>query len=170
MLNLNIGCGEYHADGWLNIDLHDKDMRHPDIEMDCTKELPGEIGTVDRIYAGHVLEHIAFEDVPAALNLWWEYARPGCELFVVGPDCDRGDEWVRRGKLTSAEGLKITKHYSDTPGRSHLWNASESNTLALLNDSLWSHPRAMPIVSVPNTWPVTSRIGWQFAVLSTKDS
>jgi predicted SAM-dependent methyltransferase len=79
---LNLGCWTFYHDGWVNVDLD------PLIKADLYEDvetLPSiEAGSVDEIYAGHVLEHVV--DVGAALRRWFDLLRPGGSCTVVVPD------------------------------------------------------------------------------------
>lgn len=166
-MKLNLGCGEYYASGWVNVDLNFENEVRPDRVVDVTRFLPAERGTVERIYAGHLLEHLPRELVVDALDLWHSYASETCKLLVVGPDCDRARDWVRRGHMRREEldGMGV----NGTPGNgyAHLWEATETNTLELLTASLWCRSRTQSIGVVSSSWPVTSRVGWQFAILAS---
>lgn len=163
-VKLNLGCGEYYAPGWINVDLNFEGNVTPDRVVDVTQFLPAEFGTVERIYAGHLLEHLHHDTVVETLDLWHRYMTSSGRLIVVGPDCDRAREWVRLGHMKQSEldGMGV----NGTPGNgyAHLWEATETNTLELVEASSWRHTRAMPIGVVPTSWPVTSRVGWQFAI------
>ncbi len=51
-MNLNIGCGQHHASGWLNTDIH---ADGPSPDMLCSVlSLPFDDGSVERVYCGHV--------------------------------------------------------------------------------------------------------------------
>jgi SAM-dependent methyltransferase len=50
MLKVNLGCGDNKLEGWKN---HDRDV-------DITKRLPFADGSVDRILAEHVVEHVTY--------------------------------------------------------------------------------------------------------------
>lgn len=165
-VKLNLGCGEYYARGWVNVDLNNEKNVRPDFIADVTQSLPAERGTVERIYAGHLLEHVEYESVVEMLGLWHSYAIPGGMLLVVGPDRDRARKWVSSGTMRQEEldGMGV----NGTPGNgyAHLWEATESNTPNLLRLSLWRGVETRTINAVPSSWPLTSRVGWQFAILA----
>jgi len=52
MKAIQFGCGSHHFEGWENYDA----------EVDITKPLPFEDGTVDACYASHVCEHVSAPD------------------------------------------------------------------------------------------------------------
>lgn len=167
MIRLNLGCGDHYAPGWTNIDAYPDDNRKPDVVADILQELPFKPGSVDLMYAGHVLEHLPYEDVPRVLDLWHTYAAPGCQLMVVGPDVDRAIPMYRAGQITPAQFLDIGKRESDVPGWAHLWDSTEEKTLQCFRQTRWRSPYPVPIIAVPDHWPLVSRIGWQFAITAT---
>jgi GT2 family glycosyltransferase len=84
-VRLNLGCGRFHLKGFVNVDQFD-DVS-PDLICDVTC-LPYKAGTVDEIYAGHLLEHFHFEDGKNALNYWKSLLRPGGKIAICVPDYD----------------------------------------------------------------------------------
>jgi predicted SAM-dependent methyltransferase len=54
-LKLNIGCGPHHKAGWVNIDLHDGDLK-----LDMREHIPLPDGSVSIIYSEHFFEHLDY--------------------------------------------------------------------------------------------------------------
>lgn len=158
---INVGCGDFRAEGYVNIDITSVEGGpQPDIVASAL-DLPFTKGSVERIYAGHVLEHLAYEDVSKALAEFKRVLKKDGLLMVVGPDADRA-------RTQFPEMLdKILYGDSRWPGDTHLWPSTESATLNLILAAGWS---AMPIpITSPalNDWPLVSDIGWQFAIAAT---
>ena len=84
-LRLNVGCGEYRMEGFVNID-QSEDV-NPDLVSDAAG-LPYQPNTVDEIYCGHMLEHLDYEDGKAALAHWFAILKPGGLLSVTVPCFD----------------------------------------------------------------------------------
>ena len=169
-MNINVGCGNYRADRWLNIDAY-----HPDADLawDCTAGLPPTTEHIDRIYAGHVLEHLPLDAVPEVLTTWRTHPHVDerTQLAVVGPDCDTGRRWLADGRMTEAEYANLDVTPPDRPdeheGGPHLWRCTEARVDALLRAAGWQ-PRPVTLTDLHHhDWPVTSLIGWQFALLAT---
>ena len=86
---LNLGCGDVHLDGFVNVDIQKFDAVdlvrsvYPIIKKDWV-----EGPTWDLVYSCHVLEHIL--DKPASvLKSWVEnLVKPGGKLRVAVPDFD----------------------------------------------------------------------------------
>lgn len=91
-MKLNIGCAEYRCDGWSNIDAYEGDgekglERRPDI-LAPAWDIPLPDGCAERIYLGHVLEHMDLTagEPQAALTEARRLLAPNGQLLAVGPD------------------------------------------------------------------------------------
>jgi SAM-dependent methyltransferase len=85
--NLHLGCGTIHIDGYCNVDI--SALSTVDIVDDVKnlKNFPDNYA--DSIYACHVLEHFAHDEVIPVLGRWFKVLKPGGELRVSVPDIDR---------------------------------------------------------------------------------
>lgn len=163
MLKINIGCGEFPAEGWLNVDITSEEGGpRPDI-IASADNMPFADGAVDLLYAGHILEHIELEKVPEVLKEFHRVLSPTGGLLVVGPDLDRAE-------VSFPEEVEVIKTGGNRwPGDAHLWHSRESTMLDLLRDGGWDVATADVLaVHQAGQWPVTSGIGWQFAIFATK--
>jgi predicted SAM-dependent methyltransferase len=86
-LALNLGSGEAPLAGFVNVDAL-PDAPGVDLVADISQPLPFEDGSVDRIYAVHVLEHFATDQVPGLLADWRRVLRPGGEALIAVPDLE----------------------------------------------------------------------------------
>lgn len=160
-MRLNLGCGEYRAEGWTNVDRRDHDGPRPDIVASIL-QLPFEDGSAERVYCGHVLEHLDYEqELPTALAEVRRVLADDGELMVVGPD-------IERARASYPEAIPdIENGAGRWPGDAHLWIPTEATTLDVLTEAgFTAWPQA--IEAVPASWPVVSRIGWQFAIEAVK--
>lgn len=80
-MKLNLGCGPYLLEDFVNIDI--RDLEGVDVIADVTK-LPLPDASADFIYGGHILEHI--EDWEKALEEWKRVLKPGGKIMIVIPD------------------------------------------------------------------------------------
>lgn len=80
LVKLNIGAGDTHIDGYTPIDIKSG--------IDAA-QLPYEDGTVDEIYACHVLEHFPQNEVVSVLKEWCRVLKPGGRVKVAVPDLDK---------------------------------------------------------------------------------
>lgn len=165
MININVGCGEFRAgDGWINIDAYvgEEGEPHPDI-IASAEDLPFGDKTVDRLYAGHVLEHIELDGVPAVLNEFRRVLKDGGGMLIVGPDLTRAEEsFPDLVEIIRTGGKRW-------PGDAHLWESRESTMVDLLRIAGWDvAPVDIAHVFLSDTWPITAGVPWQFAIFATK--
>ena len=84
-VRLNLGCSTYYIPGFTNIDQFEK--FHPDLVADV-RNLPYGPDTVDEIYAGHLLEHLTWDEGQAALKHWWTVLKKGGVIRITVPNFD----------------------------------------------------------------------------------
>lgn len=65
---LNLGCGARKMTGFVNADLHGK----PDVRFDARRPWPIRPGSLDSIFAHHMLEHFTGEEL---IVIFWEAGR-----------------------------------------------------------------------------------------------
>lgn len=87
MIRLNLGCADLPLQGWVNVDM----SRSPHIKADLVADVLDlsdviEPGSVDEIYAGHLLEHLAPTQAEEAIEHWKSLLKPGGILAIVTPD------------------------------------------------------------------------------------
>lgn len=87
-LSVNVGSGGKGLPGWVNLDV----VQHGDdtLALDIRRPLPLADGTVARLLAEHVVEHVdARGDLPGMLADWYRVLEPGGRVRVIVPDCGR---------------------------------------------------------------------------------
>lgn len=85
-IRLNLGCGRFHLPGgFINIDQFES--VNPDLVSDI-RSLPFDPGSVDEIYAGHVLEHFSYLDGVEAIRYWMYLLKAGGRISICTPDYD----------------------------------------------------------------------------------
>ena len=82
-MKLNIGCGEVHFPGWVNIDM---DSPKADLLHDMRNPLPYEAGTVDFIYSEHFIEHVTAQEGVNVLTDFFRVLKPGGVVRIATPD------------------------------------------------------------------------------------
>lgn len=86
-VRLNLGSGTLPLEGFVNVDVL-ADAPGVDVVADISRPLPFDDGTVDLVYAVHLLEHFATDEVPALLADWRRVLRSGGEVMIAVPDLD----------------------------------------------------------------------------------
>lgn len=165
-MRCNLGCGEFSAEGWLNVDIVRNDVVRPDLVADV-RQLPLRRWSVGRLYAGHVLDHLAFSEARDAVSHWRELLTTRGRLLIVGADCRLASAMHRDGRLSQSEWLRIRYGSGRWRGDDHRWEASPELTAQLLESAGWyvvriSLPRMETDARVE--WPIVSYARWQFAL------
>jgi predicted SAM-dependent methyltransferase len=83
LLKLNLGCGDYPLDGFINVD---STLRHGVNAVINVPPLPWPDASVSEIYAGHFLEHLDFADGGELLRECSRVLVSGGSIGVVVPD------------------------------------------------------------------------------------
>lgn len=84
---LHLGCGKINHPGFINIDAIPRRHVHYVQAVDNLRRFRD--GSVDLVYACHVLEHFSHLQVPAVLKEWGRVLKPGGRLCLSVPDFDR---------------------------------------------------------------------------------
>jgi hypothetical protein len=82
-LRLNLGCGEYRLEGFVNVDA--MAFRGVDVVM-TVPPLPWPDGSVSEIYCGHFLEHLERTAATELLGEAYRVLAPGGTIGIVVPD------------------------------------------------------------------------------------
>jgi hypothetical protein len=165
-MKLNVGCGNHYAPDWVNLDLAETEDVHPDVIGDITGRTGFNDNSAERIYLGHVLEHLAVDDVAAALAECGRLLQPDGSMMVVGPDCDLADAMLVAGSIGTVEHELVVTGAGRWAGDVHQWRSTGPVTTAQLRIAGFvAEPMSVYDVD-DSTWPLTSQIGWQFAILA----
>ncbi len=138
---LNLGCGPFRAEGWVNTDVVRTAVINPDVVTPLGLPLPFPDGHFDRVYAGHVLEHVPWDRVPALLAEVRRVTRAGGKVCVVGPDSVRVLNAWKNGEATWEQVTDIIEdsahHQYTSPddewdAARHHWNAHAARVVSAL--------------------------------------
>jgi hypothetical protein len=83
MIRLNIGCGPYKMEGYINIDKNP--IWKPDKVLDVRKGLPVHDNSVDEIYASHFIEHLDKDEIIAFMKMSYDKLKNGAMLNLLFP-------------------------------------------------------------------------------------
>jgi SAM-dependent methyltransferase len=158
-MRLNLASGPHPAPApWINLDL----LPQPGLQLRAdVGRLPFPDQSADRIYAGHLLEHIPLTQLNRVLAEWHRVLRGGGELMIVGPDIDRAvrqrqPQWLLESIIAHGEGAG-----------GHAWTCSEGHLLHALRRYGWwpATPVDVATVRLPD-WPNPApEAAWQVAIL-----
>lgn len=84
MLNLHLGCGNKYIPGFTHVDI--RKFPHVDIVSSADDLNMFKDGTVDLIYACHLLEHFGRRQLSEVLKEWFRVLRPSGILRLAVPD------------------------------------------------------------------------------------
>lgn len=181
--HLNIGCGPHRAPApWWNLDVIHAPELDPPIVPDqvVTESLVVTFGaeSVERIYLGHVIEHVAWDRLPDFLRDVYDVLAPGGEVMVVGPDVLRAIIRHQAGVepmslvLSTLEDATFPADGWEWDGARHQWNAHEARVVGALS-RFGGFETVEPVGMESHrldAWPVVSRVKWQCAVWARKAS
>ena len=118
-LKLHFGCGDrfIRLPGWVNVDVR-PDLR-PDVVEDLRNPVTWACGSVDLIYACHVLEHFRRDETVAVLKRWRALLKPGGVLRLSVPDLracmlhyiEHGDAHALQSLLVGDGKHPVSHHY-----------------------------------------------------------
>lgn len=182
---LNVGCGPHRApEPWWNIDRVERPGDTPTAPDEVVPDgpLPYADGSVKRLYAGHIMEHMPITVVREVLKDWRRVLAPGAEIAIVGPDVNRALEWFKRGLLTRDQLWERMEHGSTTsleawrrlygadsvdPYAHHYWNCIPERVIALLEGAGFLDVREVTLSQISaGKWPLVGPSEDQFAVLA----
>jgi hypothetical protein len=157
-VRLNLGCGPFPLDGFINVD----QFEHVEPDLLCdVLDLPYKPGTVDEIYAGHLLEHFHFEDGKKALAYWFSLLKPGGKIAVTVPDYDflvkKYCENPNPDALIEFNNLFI---YSGVQPSPHLFAYSADLLERVMKESGFINVERMPIAHPYFVDPVEWQVGF----------
>jgi hypothetical protein len=166
-MRVNLGCGDRYAPGWVNID-HSGMPHKKDVTLDLRSILPWGDGVLQRVYAGHVLEHLRVYECLSLLKRLQPCVADDGQLLVVGPDVDYALGLQVAGTLdVPIESLAYGA--GRWSGDVHRWECSADSIKAMLRATGWNRIEQLPWDNVPEEWPIAERgPRWQVAVLAMK--
>lgn len=130
-MKLNLGCCDLPLKGWVNID----SSTSPHIKSDLTANVLDlsehfSEGTVEEIYAGHLVEHLYEYEAMAAVAHWNDLLKTGGKLAVCTPDFRALAEGYLSGRFTRDQLVEtyIFSYVQESVHRT-LWDAESLKKL-----------------------------------------
>lgn len=180
MKKLHVGSGPHYAPGWTNLDLNTYeawDPAHggkgqPDVLGSVFDMHMFEDETFDRLYCGHLLEHLEWDLVPDAIIEMKRVCKPDAVLCFVGPCAEKAIMTEQPTWLLN----EIPRGWdqSDKTGFPHLWTATTLLTKIALERGGLNNIEEVSITTIrlpewPNTAPGVPPMSgmWQCAFLAT---
>jgi len=158
-IRLNLGCGRFHLEGFTNIDQFEN--VEPDLLCDVTC-LPYKAGTVDEIYAGHLLEHFHFEDGKNALRYWQSILKQGGKISVCVPDYDYlVKKYVENPSPDALIEMNNTYIYSYIQPSPHLYAYSAALLERVMCEAGFINVKRMPVNHPYFADPVLWQCGYE---------
>ena len=114
-MKLNLGCGQFKMDGFVNVDLH---ADNADVKGDFTEM---DFEDVEEVEMSHILEHLAWNRTNEVLNRVRSWMVPGAPIRIEVPDIQF---FIERGILDLAAKIAIYGIQS-APGEYHLTGFTE---------------------------------------------
>lgn len=184
---VNLGCGPFRArEPWVNLDVVEDEHTRPDSVVDIDDPLR-EFKDIDRLYCGHLIEHVPWDGVPGFLNYIYDHVADGGEVVFVAPDVHRTikryaleldpEGWsLVESVLEGPWGDPTPRGYYEPrqeftrPGGRHQWNCWEYRLVHALDQSNFPHVEAMAIdpEGPLGRWPVVAFTQWQCAARAVK--
>lgn len=134
---LHLGCGSRRLDGFVNVD--HRPTRATDYVANIAK-LPCKPGTVERIEAYHVIEHLPRPAAPGILAHWHALLAPGGVIALECPDFAQDiADWLAgdEDRLLCVFGRQRFK------GDAHHWGYTAESLCALLEEVGFADARAL---------------------------
>ena len=158
---LNCGSGPWYCPGWMNIDRYAEDA---DWSGDVRKMPKTWRSKFERVYMGHFLEHIPFDEIPTLFKEIFRVCKHGAEVVVVGPAMDKGLETGQPDWLLKQMGKSSDEDLLAMPGAGNAWEATTELTLEAMRLGGLTGVEEIDIDSrVYPEWPNRNAHRWQVA-------
>ncbi len=130
VLKLNLGCGNFKFDGYINVDCRGE--VNPDI---CSRIELLNYGdnAIEEIYASHILEHLDKELAKKMLHNFYRWLKPNRKLFVMVPNLIVVCKMIAEGYDNEILWAWLYGCHNLSEGHGHKWGYTEKMLRAELN-------------------------------------
>jgi len=120
-MKLHLGCGRKRIEGFIGVDI--QKSNNPDVVADIRDLRCFDDGSVDTIYACHVLEHVYRSDCLGVLRSWYKLLKPQGILRLAVPDFESVVKLYMQGvKLSVLIGNFYPKNVSPENTHYYTWD------------------------------------------------
>lgn len=85
-MKLNLGCGQFIREGFVNIDF--RRVKGVDRVLDVSKPLPYDEGSIDMLFSSHIIEHIWWDKIEKVIEDWFRVLKKEGILEIWTVDFD----------------------------------------------------------------------------------
>jgi predicted SAM-dependent methyltransferase len=139
-LRLHLGCGQYHLDGYVNIDfpLAEHTLQRTSVadEFHDLTDMRYPVESVDEIRLHHVFEHFPRPQAAALVASWGSWLRRGGSLRIEVPDFDATAALVLNAEAPVGDRRVAIRHIfgsNEAPWATHYDGWSESRLRELFD-------------------------------------
>jgi predicted SAM-dependent methyltransferase len=139
-LRLHLGCGQYHLDGYVNVDypLSEHTLQQTSVadEFHDLTDMGYPAGTVDEVRLHHVFEHFPRPQAAALVASWHSWLRPSGTLRLEVPDFDATAALVLDARTPLRDRRVAIRHIfgsNEAPWAMHFDGWSESRLRELMD-------------------------------------
>jgi hypothetical protein len=132
-IRLNLGSGHIPRKGYVNVD--SRKLDGVDVVADV-RRLPFEPGTVEEIYASHLVEHFPIEELRSVvLPHWRDLLRPGGRLVAIVPDAEAMVRETAEGRMPFDDFQRVMFGDQEYDGDFHFSTYTPDSLSALLAEA-----------------------------------
>ncbi len=137
-MKLNLGSGQKHLEGFVNVDIEANHGHQVDVVADISGPMPFEDGVAEGIIAEHVLEHIHLHLQEGALKEWWRILKPGGQLVICVPNANALAKAYLSGKISFyTYAVNILGPFNGSETDYHRWAFDEAELRKRLSVVPW---------------------------------
>lgn len=168
MTKLNFGCNSWKIPWFINIDADP--VVNPDMVFDVLDTLPFEDNSIEEIYAGHLLEHISWDENDKVLSEWKRVLIPWGKITITVPDVETGLEELRKWAITLEWYQQIVFWAYDRARQAH-HQAFTRDILFNLISKYFNEARIVcwqEVWTIQDWWLIVADVLWQTIITANK--
>lgn len=153
-LRLNLGCGDKHLPGYVNVDVAPtRAGKRPDVVCDVRQLKAFADSTVDEVLAVHVVEHFWRWEIVEILREWKRVLKPGGRMVLECPNLLTACEELLKDPLNASQpgrnGQRTMWVFYGDPGwrdplMCHHWNYTPASLKEVMEEAGFTNVRQEP--------------------------